>query len=79
MLSRLGVAPAAAATYRPFLPLLLGSAALFVYEWFTRRWEHGLAIGRLALPARWATYLAACLVLLLTGYLGSRSGIYVQF
>jgi len=78
-LSRLAVAPGALATYRPFVPLLLVSAALFAYEWFTRRWEHGLAVGRLSLPVRWVAYLAACLVLLLTGYLGSRSGIYVQF
>ena len=79
MLSRLAVPPAAPSTYGPFLPLLLASAALFTYEWFTRGWEHGLAVGRLALPARWAAYLATCLVLLMAGYLGSRSGIYVQF
>jgi D-alanyl-lipoteichoic acid acyltransferase DltB (MBOAT superfamily) len=79
MLSRLAVPPAALSTYRPFLPLLLASAGLFVYEWFTRGWEHGLAVGRLALPARWAAYLATCLVLLLSGYLGSRAGIYVLF
>jgi alginate O-acetyltransferase complex protein AlgI len=78
-LSRLAVAPAALSTYRPFVPLLLVSAGLFTYEWFTRGWEHGLAIGRLPLPVRWTAYLAACLGLLLTGYLGSRSGIYVQF
>jgi len=79
LLSRLAVAPAGLATYRPYLTLLLASAALFIYEWLTRGWEHGLAVERLALPARWVAYLAACLLLLLTGYLGSRSGIYVQF
>ena len=78
-LSRLVVAPAALATYRPFLPWLLASAGLFSYEWFTRRWEHGLAVGGFPLSVRWLAYLSACLVLLLTGYLGSRSGIYVQF
>ena len=78
-LSRLAVAPAALSTYRPFVSLLLASAGLFTYEWFTRGWEHGLAVERFSLPVRWLAYLSACLVLLLTGYLGSRSGIYVQF
>ena len=78
-LSRLAVAPAALSTYRPFVSLLLASAGLFTYEWFTRSWEHGLAVGRFPLPLRWSAYLSACLILLLTGYLGSRSGIYVQF
>jgi len=77
-LSRLA-APPVAAGLRPFVPALLGSAALFVYEWFTRRWEHGLAVARVWLPFRWAAYLATCMVLLLTGYLGARSGIYVNF
>ena len=78
-LSRLAVAPGPLSTYRPFVPLVLASAGLFTYEWFTRRWEHGLAVGRLSVPVRWVVYLTACMVLLLTGYLGARSGIYVQF
>ena len=78
-LSRLAVAPAALSTYRPFVSLLLASAGLLTYEWFTRRWEHGLAVGRFPVPVRWSAYLSACLILLLTGYLGSRTGIYVQF
>lgn len=62
-----------------FLPVLLLAAALFVYEWFTRGWEHGLSISAIPLPARWATYLGLCMALLIFGYLGTRQGIYVQF
>jgi D-alanyl-lipoteichoic acid acyltransferase DltB (MBOAT superfamily) len=62
-----------------YVPTLLLSALLLAYDWFTRRWEHGLALPRAPLSARWAAYLALCLGLLLFGYLGGRQGIYVQF
>lgn len=62
-----------------FLPPLVLSAALIVYEWFTRWWDHGLDIARFSLPVRWVLYLAFCLALLMAGDLGGREGIYVQF
>jgi hypothetical protein len=62
-----------------FVPTLLLSAALLVYEWFTRGWEHGLSISAAPLPARWAAYVGLCMALLIFGYLGARQAIYVQF
>ena len=62
-----------------FVPALLASTALLVYEWFTRGWEHGLSIAAVSLPARWAAYLGLTMALLIFGYLGARQGIYVQF
>ncbi len=59
-------------------PCLL-SVALLAYEWLTRRWEHGLAIARLPLPVRWATYATLILVVVVFGELGGQEGIYVQF
>ena len=42
---RAGVhAPLGAGDFARFVPTLLLSAALLVYEWFTRGWEHGLSI-----------------------------------
>jgi alginate O-acetyltransferase complex protein AlgI len=71
--------PFGAGDHYRYVPVLALSAGLLVYEWFTRRWEHGLSVARLPLPARWVAYLAACIALLLFGYLGGRQGIYVQF
>jgi D-alanyl-lipoteichoic acid acyltransferase DltB (MBOAT superfamily) len=71
--------PVAAGDHARFVPTLLLSAALLVYEWFTRGWEHGLAIASAPLPARWAAYLALGMSLLLFGFLGTSQGIYVQF
>lgn len=65
--------------YVSYVPMMLLSAAFLVYEWLTRHWEHGLSIGGLPLVARWVTYLALCMGLLLFGFLGGRQGIYVQF
>lgn len=62
-----------------FVPTLLLSAALLVYEWFTRGWEHGLAISAAPLPARWASYVGLGMALLIFGFLGVSQGIYVQF
>ena len=62
-----------------YLPTLLLSAGLLVYEGFTHRWEHGLAVDRWPLPARWAAYLVLAMAVLVFGYLGGRQGIYVQF
>ena len=53
-------APLAREGYGAFVPSLAFAAALLVYEWLTRRWDHGLSIARLPLPARWALYLAFC-------------------
>lgn len=72
-------APLAREGYGAFVPSLAFAAALLVYEWLTRRWDHGLSIARLPLPARWALYLAFCVALLVAGDLGGREGIYVQF
>jgi alginate O-acetyltransferase complex protein AlgI len=71
--------PVGAADLGRFVPTLLLSAALLVYEWFTRRWEHGLSVGALPLPARWAAYVGLGMALLILGYLGVSQGIYVQF
>jgi len=71
--------PPGAVDHARYVPVLGLSAALLTYEWFTRRWEHGLSVARLPLPARWAAYLALCIALLLFGHLGGREGIYVQF
>ena len=71
--------PAAAPDFGRFVPTLLLSAALLIYEWFTRGWEHGLAIAAAPLPARWLAYLGLCMALLIFGYLGGVRGIYVQF
>jgi alginate O-acetyltransferase complex protein AlgI len=62
-----------------YVPALLLSAALLTYEWFTRRWEYGLAVARLPMPVRWIAYAGLCLVILFAGYFGNREGIYVQF
>jgi alginate O-acetyltransferase complex protein AlgI len=72
-------APFQSGDHLRYLPTLLLSAGFLVYEGLTHRWEHGLAIGRLPLPARWAAYLALCMAVLIFGFLGGREGIYVQF
>ena len=66
--------PAGAGGYGRFVPTLLLSAALLVYEWLTRGWEHGLSIAALPLPARWGAYLGLCMALLIFGYLGTVRG-----
>jgi hypothetical protein len=63
---------------RYLAPLLL-SGGLLAYEWATRKWEHGLAVGSLPVPARGAAYVAVLLAVLLFGELGGREAIYVQF
>ena len=72
-------APFRSGDHLRYLPTLVLSAALLVYEGLTRRWEHGLAIGRLPAPARWVAYLVLCMAIVVFGYLGGRQGIYVQF
>jgi D-alanyl-lipoteichoic acid acyltransferase DltB (MBOAT superfamily) len=71
--------PASAPEFARFVPMLLLSAALLAYEWFTRGWEHGLSLASVPLSARWAVYLGLSLALLVFGYLGGVQGIYVQF
>ena len=71
--------PAGPGDHLRYLASLLVSAGLLAYEWLTRRWEHGLAISPLPLPARWVAYVALCLAILLFGNLGGQEGIYVQF
>ncbi|MGI5940395.1 MAG: MBOAT family O-acyltransferase [Thermoleophilia bacterium] len=62
-----------------YLPWLGGSVALLIWEGIMSRREHGLDLGMIPVTARWATYLALCVLLLLGGYFGNRAGIYVQF
>ncbi len=64
--------------FRYVVPLLL-SAGILIYEWVTRRWEHGLAVRWLPLPIRWAVYVGLAIAIVLFGELGGREGIYVQF
>jgi D-alanyl-lipoteichoic acid acyltransferase DltB (MBOAT superfamily) len=71
--------PAGAGELGRFLPTLALSAALLLYEWLTRGWEHGLAIAAIPLPARWAAYVGLGMALLVFGFLGVSKGIYVQF
>jgi len=71
--------PFGAIDYARYAPTLGLSAALLIYEWFTRRWEHGLSLERFPMPVRWGAYLAICMALLLFANLGGRQGIYVQF
>jgi D-alanyl-lipoteichoic acid acyltransferase DltB (MBOAT superfamily) len=71
--------PSGAGDFARFVPTLLLSAALLVYEWFTRGWEYGLAISAAPRPARWAAYAGLGMALLIFGYLGVSQGIYVQF
>ena len=71
--------PASAQDFQRFVPTLLLSVALLVYEWFTRGWEHGLSIAAAPLAARWGAYLGLCMALLIFGYLGASQAIYVQF
>jgi alginate O-acetyltransferase complex protein AlgI len=71
--------PLGAVDHLRYAPTLAVSAVLLAYEWLTRRWEFGLSVAWLPLPARWGAYLSLCMALLLFGYLGGRQGIYVQF
>ncbi|MBN1631013.1 MAG: MBOAT family protein [Thermoleophilia bacterium] len=71
--------PLGAGDHLRYLAPLLLSVAVLVYEWFTRRWEHGLELTRLRQPLRWVAYLVVCLAVLLFGELGGQEGIYVQF
>lgn len=71
--------PLASGDHLGFVAPLSVSGGLVIYEWFTRRWEHGLSIRRLALPARWLIYVGLGIAILLFGDLGGQQGIYVQF
>jgi alginate O-acetyltransferase complex protein AlgI len=71
--------PTGSGDFVRFVPALLLSAALLLYEWFTRGWEHGLSIAAVPLAARWVAYLGLSMGLLIFGYLGASQGIYVQF
>jgi len=72
--------PAEAATHAALLwPLALALLPLVV-DWLTRTREHGLAaVPRLPVAARWATYCAAWLAILVLGSMQSRDFVYFQF
>jgi alginate O-acetyltransferase complex protein AlgI len=71
--------PLGAGDHMRYLASLLLSAGLLLYEWFTRRSEHGVVVARLPRPVRWVAYFALCMAVLLFGNLGGQEGIYVQF
>lgn len=78
-LSQLILHPAGANELQRFVPVLLLSAGLLLYEWLTRRWEHGLAIAAVPMAARWLAYVGICMAIIIFGYLGATRAIYVQF
>ena len=78
-LTRAVTHPLDAVDHARYVPTLAAGAAILAYEWVTRGWDHGLSLGSLPLPVRWAAYLGLSMGLLLFGFFGVTRGIYVQF
>jgi alginate O-acetyltransferase complex protein AlgI len=58
---------------------LMPTILMVVAEWFTRRWEHPLAIGAWPALARRVAYVALLAVIILYGAANDSSFIYFQF
>jgi alginate O-acetyltransferase complex protein AlgI len=58
---------------------LMLTVSMVVLEWFTRRWEHPLAIAAWPAPTRRVAYVALLAIIILYGAANDASFIYFQF
>lgn len=53
--------------------------AFVLFEWWRRRYRHGLALGNFPIALRWSAYYAAVSLILILGYVKHVPFIYFQF